>query len=126
MAPGTICDAGDEEAMPPPPSTPKSLETAKLKLVTIIGKASHEAAMLSLLGGSKVSGHTVTRASGFGRHGESDPRLTDSGNVRVEVLLAPAAAHVLLEKVVLRFSGQQVIAFMVDAEAVPAEHFTER
>jgi hypothetical protein len=110
-------------SMNPTASTSQSVETAKLKLVTLIGEAAMETAMLSLLSGGDASGYTLTSASGFGRHGLRRPGLIDSGNVRVEVLLAAAEARALLEKVVLRFAGQQVIAFMVDAEAVPAEHF---
>jgi hypothetical protein len=109
--------------MRPSPAHSEPFQTAKLKLVTIIGEASQEIAVLSLLNGSGASGYTTTRASGFGSHGSSRPGLIDAGNIRVEVLLPPAAARVLLEKVLLRFAGQRLIAFMVDAEAIPAEHF---
>lgn len=110
--------------MQPATSRLKAFETAKLKLITIVGAASHETAILSLLASTGASGYTTTPAAGFGRHGVSRPGLVESGNVRVEVLLAAGPARTLLEKLLLRFAGQQVIAFMVDAEAIPVDHFT--
>ena len=79
--------------------------------------------MINLLTMVGASGYTATKAAGFGRHGSSRPGLVEAGNVRVEVLRAEEPARAMLKNVVHRFAGQQIIAFMVDAEAVPAEHF---
>jgi hypothetical protein len=102
---------------------PESPATAKLKVVTIIGPAAFESAIIELLRSAHGSGYTVTKAAGFGLHGASRPGLIDAGNVRVEVLLAADAARRLLASVVAQMAKRHVIAFMVDAEAVPLEHF---
>lgn len=100
-----------------------TVETAKLKLVTIIGAAGLEGLIIQLLERAGVSGYTLTKAAGFGLHGASRAGLIEAGNVRIESLLAAEPARRVLGSVTKEFARRQAIAFMVDAEAVPAAHF---
>src|SRR5689334_770328 len=100
-----------------------TVETAKLKLVTIVGAALLEGLIIELLASAGVSGYTLTKAAGFGLHGMSRPGLIEAGNVRIEALLAAEPARRLLGSVTRDLARRQVVAFMVDAEAVPVAHF---
>jgi nitrogen regulatory protein PII len=100
-----------------------SIETAKIKLVTIIcgeelldGIEEH----LKTIG---PSGYTVGRVDGRGQHGPRTRGFLDRANVRIEVLLRPSDAPRLLERLMQMYEGRQVVAFSQDVEAVPKEHF---
>lgn len=99
------------------------IQTAKLKLVTVIAPSRLEPNLLNLLACLGVPGYTLTRAVGQGQHGESRFGLVDAGNIRIEVLVDGERARQLLAAAVERSAGAGVIAFMADVEAVPADHF---
>jgi hypothetical protein len=101
----------------------ESKQTAKLKLVTVIGPAPLEALIIELIGKEEASGYTLTKAVGLGLHGSRRSGFVDSGNVRVEALVAEEPARRLLAKVAEQRARHHLIAFMVDAEAVPFDHF---
>ena len=99
------------------------IQAAKVKLVTIIGsyhfgdRITHD---LQTLG---VSGYTKIRAEGVGAHGSRQFGIVDGANVRIETLVDATLATAILRSIATHFAGQAVIAFAVDAEAVPRNHF---
>ena len=101
----------------------EKLETAKLKLVTIIapyGLGDIVAKELRALG---VPGYTRTAADGWGRHGVRHAGIVENANVRVELLLNAQLAEDVLRRVVDGFGDDAVVAFVRDVEAVPRNHF---
>jgi hypothetical protein len=100
------------------------LETAKLKLVTIIaphGLGDHIGRELRALG---VGGGTQTKADGWGDHGPRQFGLVDGANIRLDTLVSADLARKILACIVAKYSGDAVVAFMQDAEAVPQSRFT--
>jgi hypothetical protein len=100
-----------------------SLETAKVRLVTIIAGEELLDGLERQLKAMGVPGYTVGRADGRGMHGPRRSSFVALANVRIEVLLPPAEALRLLERIAQEYAGRQVIAFAHDVEAIPKEHF---
>jgi hypothetical protein len=100
-----------------------TLETAKVKLVTIVAGEELLDGLEEHLKATGATGYTVGRADGRGLHGPRRSSFLALANVRVEVLLQPADAQRLLERLAHGYAGRQVIAFSYDVEAIPKEHF---
>jgi hypothetical protein len=100
-----------------------SIETAKVKLVTIVAGEELLDGLEEHLKAIGTSGHTVGRADGRGQHGPRTRGFLGLANVRVEVLLRPSDAQRLLERLAHAYRGRQVVAFSHDVEAIPKEHF---
>ena len=101
-----------------------TLETAKVKLVTIITPEELLDGVEDRLKAGGASGFTVGRADGWGQHGARQRSFVAYANVRVEALLRPADAMRLLELLQRDYAGRQLMAFVQDVEAIPREHFT--
>jgi len=99
------------------------LDTAKLKLVTVIGSDSLSETLASTLRELGATGYTTARAEGWGAHGQSRFGLVQWGNVRVDALVSHEVARKILARITVLSTSERVIAFMTDAEAVPSAHF---
>lgn len=100
-----------------------TIETAKLKLVTILASFELGNRIASDLRALGVSGYTKTKAEGWGAHGSRRFGIVDGANVRIETLVTAELAHQILHTVAANFSGQAAVAFSCDVDAVPIHHF---
>jgi hypothetical protein len=99
--------------------------TAKAKLITIICGMELEARLavgLKELG--CVSGYTLVHAKGRGMHGPRAVGPVDGGNVRIEIITAPAHEQAIMDLLVRSFDSDALTAFVQDVQAFPARHFT--
>jgi nitrogen regulatory protein PII len=98
--------------------------TTKVHLVTIVcGNELEErvARDLAALGG--ISGFTVTRANGRGLHGPRKFGVTDSANIRLEILVVPPWADKVVAMLVANYQGDPLTAFVQEVLALPQSHF---
>jgi nitrogen regulatory protein PII len=70
-----------------------------------------------------AQGFTTMRVDGYGAHGTRKYSVVDGANVRFEIVASPAFARRLLHHLETAFEGQAVVGYVLDCEAVPAEHF---
>jgi hypothetical protein len=101
------------------------IETAKVKLVTIIASSELQDRLIEDLREAGAGGYTITPASGGGTHGPRARGMWDTGNVRIESLMSAEVAERVLEHVAQGYPGLSLVAFAQDVEAVPREHFLE-
>jgi hypothetical protein len=102
------------------------IQTANVKLVSIIGSSHCGDRIASDLRALGVSGYTKTKAEGMGVHGSRAFGIVDGANVRIDTLVGTELATAILQTIARNFAGQAVVAFAVDAEAVPASHFARQ
>lgn len=100
------------------------METARVKLVTVIAAFETEERLLKDLRGLGVKGFTLGKVDGRGLHGRRMSGLTDAPNLHVEMLVSAELGTRILERIVSRYADQPVLAFVHDVEAVPVEHFS--
>jgi hypothetical protein len=105
---------------------PDPLETAKLKLVTIIASSELQERLIDDLRKLGARGYTVSQASGGGLHGPRQRGIWDTGNVRIETLVPADIAARVLDRVVRAYEGLSLVALMHDVEAVPRAHFEKK
>ena len=103
-----------------------AVPTAKVKLVTIIGSSELQDRLIDDLRKLGATGYTISHASGGGVTGIRERGIWETGNVRIETLVPADLATRLLERVVHAYQGQSLVAFVLDVEAVPADHFAKR
>jgi|GEM_PF-1721563 len=99
-----------------------STELAKVKLVSVIGSFHLAESIADQLRALGVSGYTRSKADGWGAHGSRRAGFLDGANVRIDTLVEAGVARTILRTMASNFAGQ-VVAFAVDAEAVPSSHF---
>jgi hypothetical protein len=100
------------------------VETAKIKLVTVIATAELEERLMKDLRKAGASGYTISHVSaGGGSHGPRHRGVFDTGNVRIEMLVSAEIAAKLLEVVVSHYADLSLVAFAQDVEAVPRKNF---
>jgi hypothetical protein len=102
---------------------PEPLDMAKMKLVTVIASSELQERLIDDLRKLGARGYTVSQASGGGLHGPRQRGIWDTGNVRVETLVAADIAARVMDRVVRAYEGLSLVAFMHDVEAVPRSHF---
>jgi nitrogen regulatory protein PII len=100
------------------------VETAKVRLVTIIAGAELEDRLSQDLRQAGAPGQTLSRVEGRGHHGPRTVSFLDRGNVRIETLVAPTVAEKILERIVGQYAGLEIVAFVQDVEAIPRESFS--
>jgi len=98
------------------------VETAKVKLVSVIGSFHLADGIVNRLRALGVSGYTRSKADGWGAHGTRTSGLIDGANVRIDTLVGAELAQTILRAIAVDYTSQ-VVAFAVDAEAVPSSHF---
>jgi nitrogen regulatory protein PII len=99
------------------------VDTAKVKLVTIIVAWELVDRLTFALGALGVTGYTTGRVAGRGVHGVRKRSVFDAGNVRLETLVSPATAEKILEHVTTEYADSEIVAFVHDVEAVPRSRF---
>jgi hypothetical protein len=99
------------------------LQTAKVKLVTIIASSELQERLVDDLRTLGARGYTISTASGGGLHGPRKRGMWDTGNVRIETLVTDDVAGRILSRVTSAYKGLSLVAFMHDVEAVPDDHF---
>jgi len=100
-----------------------ALETANVKLVTIIAPITLADAIASDLRDLGVSGCTMAKVEGWGKHGARQFGLNDEPNIRVETLVSAEVCRTILASVDAKAAEQGLVAFALDVEAVPRRHF---
>ncbi len=99
------------------------METAKIRVVTIVATAELQERLESDLLAIGVSGMSIGKVDGRGSHGVRRAGLFDRANVRVETLVSAAVADKILKLVVTHYAGLEILAYVHDVEAVPKERF---
>ena len=100
-----------------------SFEKAKVKLVTVVASFQFGDRICDDLKALGVSGYTRSKVDGWGVHGARKAGFIDGANVRLETLVGAELADKVLRMIATNFTGDAVVAFAVDAEAVPSSHF---
>jgi nitrogen regulatory protein PII len=98
-------------------------ETAKVTLVTVVSVFEIEERLVKDLRALGVHGYTMGKVDGFGLHGRRMAGLVDAPNMRLEMLVTPALAQRILDRIVSKYEGQPVMAYIHEVHAVPHEHF---
>lgn len=98
-------------------------QTARVKLVTVIAVFEIEERLMKDLTALGVKGLTLCNVNGRGLHGPQMSGLTDAPNLHVEMLVSSELATRILDRIVSRYAGQPVMAYVHDVDAVPSEHF---
>ena len=101
----------------------ENFEKAKVKLVTIVASFNVGDRICAELRELGVSGYTRSKVDGWGAHGARKAGFIDGANVRLETLVGAELADKVLRMIAARSADEAVVAFAVDAEAVPSNHF---
>ena len=94
-----------------------------MKLLTVFASFDLEARVLGDLRALGASGYTVDSVNGRGAHGVRRYGVVDGANVRVQSLLREDVARAALRLFASDYAEEPVVAFLTDAEAVPANRF---
>jgi nitrogen regulatory protein PII len=98
-------------------------DTAHVKLITIIASSELQDRLEKELRRLGASGYTITKVDGRGEHGPRTRGMFDIGNVRIETVVAPDVAEVILAHLAKEAEAYEFLAFAHDVEAVPRKHF---
>jgi len=98
-------------------------DTAHAKLITIIASSELEERLEKDLRRLGAAGHTVARVEGRGKHGPRTRGMFDVGNVRIETIVSPAVAEVVLAHLAKQGESLDFLSFEHDVDAVPRSHF---
>ena len=74
------------------------MKTHPMKLVTVVCEALARDRITGLLAEEGARGHTAYPVTGFGAKGERRGEIEEFGNVQIEVIVPPAVAERLLER----------------------------
>jgi nitrogen regulatory protein PII len=95
-----------------------------LKLVTIICEAILEERVVSLLWESGAHGHTAFNVRGSGHQGERNADIAETGNVQIQVIVKPAVATVVLERLLKDlFKDYAMVAYESDVGVMRPDKF---
>jgi nitrogen regulatory protein P-II 2 len=95
-----------------------------MKLVTIVCEAYAREAVTSVLRQVGAHGYTLFQVEGDGSHGERPADIREFANIQVEVILQPAAAQQLLERLHRDcFPRYAMIAFESDVRVLRPQKF---
>ncbi|MGO9833024.1 MAG: P-II family nitrogen regulator [Polyangiaceae bacterium] len=100
------------------------VETAKVRLVTVIAAFELQERLVKDLRALGVKGYTLGKADGRGMHGHRMAGLADAPNMRLEMLVDRALAERVLERVVSKYADQPIMGYAHDVEAVPRDYFS--
>jgi nitrogen regulatory protein PII len=99
------------------------MDTAKMRVVTIIATAELSERLERDILQLGARGMTIARVDGHGAHGAHRASFLDRGNVRIETIVDHKVADRLLEHVVKHYDGLEIVAFAYDVQAVPKSRF---
>lgn len=95
-----------------------------MKRVTIICEAVLEERVVALLGEVGAHGHTALSARGGGHQGERPADTAETANVQIEILLKPAMAEALLQRLQHElFADYAMVAYESDVRVLRPEKF---
>ncbi|HWZ88202.1 MAG TPA: hypothetical protein VNW92_05110 [Polyangiaceae bacterium] len=99
------------------------LQTASVKLVTIIAPITLRDTIVNDLQEIGATGYSTVKVDGWGKHGTRQFGLNDEPNIRIDTLVSSDAARAILARMDARSVAHGLVAFTLDAEAVPQRHF---
>ncbi len=108
--------AGTHLAMPP-----GMVATVRRKLVTVIASSELQDRLEQDLLRYGAHGYSVSKVDGRGRHGPRTRGIFDIGNVRIESLVTPEVADVLLEHLSKEAHIRRLVVFVQDVETLSGE-----
>jgi hypothetical protein len=100
-----------------------TVATASVKLVTIMAPVTLGDRIVAELRDIGVTGYTTARANGWGGHGARQFGLSEEPNIRIDTLVSVEMACAILARIDARAAEDGLIAYVLDAEAVPRRHF---
>lgn len=99
------------------------IKTEKVKLVTIITPYRLEERIAHELLQLGATGYSASKVDGHGAHGSRKFGVSDGSNIRIEVLVHEDVAVQILGNLATRYAEEAVIAYAIDAMAIPPGHF---
>jgi nitrogen regulatory protein PII len=99
------------------------MDTAKMRVVTIIATAELHERLERDIKAAGARGMTIAHVDGHGAHGAHRASFLDRGNVRIDIIADPKTAEKILDRVVSHYEGQEIVAYAHDVEAVPKGRF---
>lgn len=95
-----------------------------MKLITIICESVLEERVIELLRECGAHGHTASDVRGRGNQGDRSADMLESGNVKINAIVKPAVAEVLLQKLHDRlFNSYAMIAYETDVRVLRPDKF---
>ena len=95
-----------------------------MKLVTIISEALLEERVVEILRHCGAHGHTAFSVRGCGSQGDRSADIVETGNVQIEVIVKPAVAEAVLERLHRElFAAYAMIAYETDVRVMRPEKF---
>jgi len=99
-----------------------AIKTENVKLVTIITPYAFEERIANELLQLGATGFSSSKVDGHGAHGPRKFGFADGENIRLEVLVHDDATKIL-HNLAARYAADAVVAYAIDAVAVPTGHF---
>ena len=95
-----------------------------MKLVTIICEALLEERVVEILRQCGTHGHTAYSVRGSGSQGDRSADIVETGNVQVEVIVKPAVAEAVLERLHRElFKDYAMVAYETEVRVMRPEKF---
>jgi len=95
-----------------------------MKLVTIICEALIEERVVEILRHCGAHGHTAFSVRGSGSQGDRSADIVETGNVQVEVIVKPAVAEAVLERLHRElFKDYAMVAYETEVRVMRPEKF---
>lgn len=95
-----------------------------MKLVTIICEAVLEERLVELLRETGAHGHTAFNVRGSGRQGERNADIDETGNVQIQVIVKPAVAAVVLDRLHRElFAAYAMVAYESEVHVLRPDKF---
>ena len=100
------------------------MNTHAMKLVTVIGEALAREPLRKLFGEVGAHGFTVFTVEGDGSKGRRSAEMQEFANIQAEVIVPPAVAERLLQRLEKEFFGTfAMVAYETDIRVVRREKF---
>ncbi|WP_397385998.1 P-II family nitrogen regulator [Prosthecobacter sp.] len=95
-----------------------------MKRVTIICESILEDRVVELLHETGAQGHTAFAVRGDGHQGERCADITETANVQIDVILKPALAEALLQRLQTElFADYAMVAYEIDVRVLRPDKF---
>jgi len=98
-------------------------DMARAKMITIIASAELRERIENDLHRLGATGYSVIMVDGRGRKGPRKRGMLDSGNVRVETVVALGVAETILAHLAGQAETDEMVVFAQDVDAMPRKHF---
>jgi nitrogen regulatory protein PII len=95
-----------------------------MKLITIVCEALIEERVVEILRQCGTHGHTAFSVRGSGSQGDRSADIVETGNVQVEVIVKPAVAEAVLERLHRElFASYAMVAYETDVRVMRPDKF---